>query len=90
MPMQADARVFANGEISYAEQLRDDSVANDIPHYAIRMNGLLGSFCGCFDTRNMYPSVLTLSLLRATVIVSRMNDHLKRRATIVTPLETNA
>lgn len=41
MSMQADARVFANGEISCAEQLCDGSVANDIPHYAIRMGGLL-------------------------------------------------
>lgn len=31
MPMQADARVFANDKISYAEQFRDGSVANDIP-----------------------------------------------------------
>lgn len=58
MPMQADARVFVNGEISYAEQLRDGSVANDIPHYVIRMSGLLRSFCDCFGIRNTL-SVLT-------------------------------
>lgn len=56
--MQADARVFVNGEISYAEQLRDGSVANDILHYVIRMSGLLRSFCNCFGIRNTL-SVLT-------------------------------
>lgn len=56
--MQADARVFVNGEISYTKQLRDGSVANDIPHYVIRMSGLLRSFCNCFGIWNMSSALI--------------------------------
>lgn len=61
MPMQADARVFANDEISYAKQLRDSSVMNDIPHY-IHTNKQFVTFVSndCFSNRNM--SLVLMSL----------------------------
>lgn len=57
--MQADAHVFANGEISYTEQLRD--MAWSRMPFLITPYGLpYFSYCDRFDIRNIHCKLLDM------------------------------